>query len=215
MLLPLIPSVHPSAHSAGAGLAARQGLCLSILKRDQQSCRFCGLPAGSWQDVFHLNNDHDDWSADNLAAACPLCHGVQHIGSASADREMRVIWLPEITQNALNVIVRGIHLLLYVGGVPPSLDTRPIIDAPDLSCAWRAYAALERRAIATHSIIDTHSPRDLAAGLRALPAASYNDRARILGGLRLLHRGRCLRSGRDTYPLQLRAWAHPAGDHSL
>ena len=211
MLLPLVPSAHPSTFSAGGDWDERRTLCLLVLRRDRHLCRFCGLPAGDWQDVFNLNHDHADWSEGNLAAACPLCHAVQHIGAITADREMRVIWLPEVTQNVLNVLVRGIHLALLAGGVPPTLDTRPILDDVDLGCAWRAYAALDRRAGAALGVVDSRSPRDLAAGLRALSPAHYANRVHLLGGLRLLHRGRRLRRGRDTYPDQLSAWAALAG----
>ena len=208
MLLPLVPSVHPSAGDAGAGLAGRQQLCQAALDRDGHRCQFCGLPAGDWQDVFHVNDDHEDWRPANLAACCPLCHGAQHIGAPAANLEMRVIWLPEMTQNGLNVLVRVIHLALRAGDIAPTLAARPILGNHELACAWRAYDALDRRAVAAASVIDTDRPRDLAAGLLSVPAA---ERKRLLGGLRLLHRGRRMRGGEDSYPAQLAAWAKPAG----
>ena len=208
MLLPLVPSVHPSARDAELGVAERQKLCDAALGRDGHRCRFCGLAAGDWQDVFHVNDDHDDWRPANLAACCPLCHGAQHIGGPAANLEMRLIWLPEMTQNTLNVLVRAIHLTLRSGKIAPTLAARPILDDADLACAWRAYDALDRRAAAATSVIDTDAPRDLAAALLTVPAA---ERKRLLGGLRLLHRGRRMRAGEDSYPAQLAAWANPAG----
>ena len=211
MLLPLVPSIHPSARFAEATADERQELCLGILRRDHNTCQFCGLPAGSWQDVFHRNDDHTDWSPANLAASCPLCHGIQHIGSASANLDMRVVWLPEVTQNLLNVLVRGIHHVLHAHGVSPTLTVRPVVEDPDLACAWRAYMALDRRAASAESVIDTDRPSDLAAALQVLSSADYARRLQMLGGLRLLHRGRVVRDGHDTYPTQLDLWSRPAG----
>lgn len=211
MLLPLVPSTHPSARAAEGLLDVRQAACLATLQRDRHTCRFCGLPAGSWRDVFHRNDDHTDWSPDNLAAACPLCHAVQHIGSASASSELRVIWLPEVTQNLLNVLVRRIHRILHGHGLPPTFAQRPVRFGDDLGCAWRVYAALARRAVSARSVIDTDNPRDLAAALQALSPGNYARRAELLGGLRLLHRGRSIRQGKDTYPTQLDHWSDIAG----
>lgn len=206
MLLPLVPSVHPSAFFAGGVVGERQAACDAALRRDRHTCRFCGLPAGSWWDVFHLNDDHDDWSDHNLAAACPLCHGVQHIGDAEANQAMRVIWLPELSQSLLNVTVRGIHRVLHAEGVAPTLGKRPIVETDALICAWRAYVALDRRAASARSVIDTDRPRDLAGALRALSPSDYARRSTLLGGLRLLHRGCSTFGGRDTYPAQLARW---------
>ena len=209
MLLPLVPSVHPSAFFAEGIVRERQASCNSVLQRDRHTCRFCGLPAGSWRDVFHLNDDHEDWSDSNLAASCPICHGVQHVGDPTANQTMRVVWLPELTQSLLNVTVRGIHRILHAEGVSPTLGKRPIIETADLKCAWRAYTAFDVRAASACSVIDTDKPRDLAGALRALSPADYARRNTLLGGLRLLHRGRSLFDGEDTYPAQLDTWFPP------
>ena len=207
MLLPLIPSVHPSARVAEAVDGGRQDVCETVLQRDKHTCRFCGLPAGNWQDVFHLNDDHHDWTTANLAASCLLCHCVQHIGASTANQDMDVIWLPAIEQTVLNVIVRTIHLLLYKHATPTTLATRYMPEEHEPKAAWRAYAALSARTRDVVQLIDTHHPRDLASALRALPPAQYAKRAKLLGGLRLLHRGQHWRGGRDRYPDQLAVWA--------
>lgn len=210
-LLSLIPSVHPSARMAEAVDGGRQELCEAVLHRDNHTCRFCGLPAGNWQDVFHLNDDHHDWTPANLAASCLLCHGVQHIGASAANQDMDVIWLPQIEQPVLNVIVRTIHLLLFKHATPTTLATRYMPEEDEPKAAWRAYAALSARKRDVVQLIDTHQPRDLASALRALSPALYAKRATLLGGLRLLHRGQHWRHGRDRYPDQLALWAqHPS-----
>ena len=206
-LLPLVPSAHPSARLAEVAGAERQDLCQHTLKCAHHTCQFCGLPAGDWQDVFHLDDDHDNWSPSNLAAACPLCHAVQHIGSPTANQDMHVIWLPEAEQAPLNVLVRGIHILMHSQGVPATLTARHMPGDPALETAWRAYAALDSRRDSANRIIDSHSPLDLADALAAMSPRDYARRAKLLGGLRLLHRGQMLRHGRDLYPAQLALWA--------
>ena len=133
VLLPLVPSAHASARLADAPEAGRQGLCETVLQRDHHTCRFCGLPAGGWQDVFHLDDDHEHWTPTNLAASCPLCHGVQHIGTPNANSDMHVIWLPEVEQPVLNVLVRGIH-----GGVAVLDIQRDLVGTTMLRAAQRA-----------------------------------------------------------------------------
>ena len=122
---------------------------------------------------------------------------------------MRVVWLPELTQNLLNVVVRNIHRTFYREGLPATLEKRPIVAEHDLVCAWRAYTALQRRAGSARSVIDTDRPSELAVALQALSPGDYARRVSLLGGLRLLHRGRSIRDGRDFYPEQLRAWFAP------
>lgn len=206
-LLPLIPSAHPSARLAEAVGAQRQDLCQHALERARHTCQFCGLPAGGWQDVFHLDDDHDNWTPANLAASCPLCHAVQHIGSPTANQDMHVIWLPDVEQPLLNVLVRGIHTILHGHGVPTTLTARHMPDDAPLEAAWRAYAALDGRRDAANRVIDSHYPLDLADALAAMSQRDYARRATLLGGLRLLHRGQMLRHGRDLYPAQLTLWA--------
>ena len=206
-LLPLVPSAHPSARLAEAVGAERQGLCQHTLKRDHHTCQFCGLGAGDWQEVFHLDDDHDNWTPANLAAACPLCHAVQHIGSPTANQDMHVIWLPDVEQSLLNVLVRGIHTIMHSQGVPTTFTARHMPDDTALEAAWRAYAALDARRDAADRIIDSHHPLDLADALAAMSPRDYARRVKLLGGLRLLHRGQMLRHGRDLYPAQLALWA--------
>ena len=206
-LLPLVPSAHPSARLAETAGPGRQELCQEALKRAHHTCQFCGLPAGGWQDVFHLDDDHDNCTPANLAASCPLCHAVQHIGSPTANQDMHVIWLPELEQAPLNVLVRGVHLLLHGQNVPTTLTARHMPDDPALECAWRAYAVLDARRDGANKVIDTHHPLDLADALAAMRPRDYARRAKLLGGLRLLHRGQMLRQGRDLYPAQLALWS--------
>ncbi len=58
---------------------------------------------------------------------------------------MHVIWLPDVEQSLLNVLVRGIQTLMHSQGVPTTLTARHMPDDPALEAAWRAYAAFDPR----------------------------------------------------------------------
>jgi intracellular multiplication protein IcmJ len=204
-LLPLVPTAHPSAWPAGGGSGARREADLLL----QTPCRFCGLIAAGWQEPFHLNGDHTDDSAANVVAGCALCHLVQHLDRPAIEDEAVLIWLPEMSQAALNAVVRRTQLVFHVHGEPPSMDRRPSIGTSALRTAFRTYQELSRRSEAALARLGSASPRDLGAALLSLPKAAQERRRELLGGLRLLGRGRLFRGGRDVYPQLLDALRAP------
>ena len=96
-LLPLVPSVHPSAWIFEPDGAGHEEAIRAAFARDRHTCRFCGHVATAWQEVFHLDSDHDNWAVDNLVTACTLCHGVQHLGRPTVEQEQVLIWLPDMS----------------------------------------------------------------------------------------------------------------------
>jgi len=182
----------------------------SVFERDRHACRFCGHAAAGWQEVFHRDGDHDNWGADNLVTACPLCHAVQHLGRPNVLQEQVLIWLPEMSQAALNCVVRCIHLTLHAHGEPAHGGELPRSDDPTVYAALRAYQALQAEARTLERRIHTSNPRELGAVLLDLSPYAHSRQAELLGGIRLLHRGRDFRAGRDVYPKMLAAWAEGA-----
>ena len=202
-LLPLLLSAHPSAWTADAGQEERQGPSVT------GCCRFCGFDAGDRREPFHCNGDHTDQSADNIVAACPLCHLSQHPDRPQIDAEAVLIWLPEISQAGLNCLVRGIHSVLHRHGEPATAARTPRGTAPELIAAFRTFRALRARSSPALDRLGTTSFADLGAALLNLRPATYARRAELLAGLRLLPLGQLFREGRDVYPEMLAAWASP------
>lgn len=202
-LLPLLLSAHPSAWTADAGQEERQDLLVT------GCCRFCGFDAGDWREPFHCNGDHTDQSANNIVASCPLCHLCQHPERPEIDAEAALIWMPAISQAALMSLVRGIHLIAYRHGQPPSLERPPRTSDAGLVAAYRTYDALRECARPALDRIGSQSFADLGVALLGLSASAYAKRAELLAGLRLLPLGRLFRGGRDAYPEMLTAWASP------
>lgn len=84
-----------------------------ILERDNFTCQFCGFRSPKFQEVHHLDDNHNNSSPDNLVTACPLCHACNHI-ALNGDRQTgRLIWLDpalNIGQAQLNNIIRELWL---------------------------------------------------------------------------------------------------------
>jgi intracellular multiplication protein IcmJ len=205
--LPLLPSAHPSAWAVEPDETGREDVANAVFDRDDHSCRFCGHRTVGWQELFHLDGDHMNWSLANLATACVLCHSAQHLGRPTVTQELMLIWLPDMSQAALNTVVRRIHLRLHAHGERACLGKAPRFEDPRVHAARRAYRALAAEARTVERRIHTHSAHELGA---ALLAASEQERVRhdvLLGGIRLLHRGRHFHGGQDIYPQIISAWA--------
>jgi hypothetical protein len=194
-LLPLILSAHAASwvSSDWQGSGFRNS-------GSQGSCRFCGLDAASWREPFHLNGDHADESAENIVPACVLCHLAQHLGRPGIEKEAVLIWLPEISQGAVNAIVRATHLIRMAHGDSPHMEMRPRSTAPQAQAAFSAYMELRDRSKAVFARLGTASPRDLGEALVRLRAEPYARRGKLLSGVRLLPMGRLYRDGVDVYP---------------
>lgn len=198
LLLPLPSGVTPSAWTADMETAGPEGAAAAVLARDGGACRFCGDADPVAPAPFHLDGDHANWGADNLATACLLCHGAQHWNRPTIGQELVVIWAPWVPQGALNALALAVHRAFRCHGEPTALAARPAGDTPRLRAAWRAYAALAAQAAEAERIAGTASPRELGAAL--LDPVFRRRRPATLAGLRLLHLGRHFRGGRDVYP---------------
>ena len=80
------------------------------------------------------------------------------------------------------------------------MASKPSHDTHELRAAYRAYAALAEQTAPLRSRIGMASPQELAAALMSLAPEDYQRRASLLGGVRILHRGRRFEDGRDVYP---------------
>lgn len=84
-----------------------------ILQRDRYTCAYCAFSCSKFQEVHHLDGEHDNNIPENLITACPLCHATQHLGLCGKEGRGLLIWLPEMSQAALNHAVRWLELGPY------------------------------------------------------------------------------------------------------
>jgi len=170
----------------------------AILKRDRMTCAACGFQATRYQEVHHLNDDHEDNSDGNLTAICSFCHLSFHVGRAGLMGEAELIWLPEMSQTTLNHLARAIFVALRD-------DDAMKLGADALFSALRARADDARRRLGTSD------PADLGEALIALDDADYELREGKLDGLRLLPLGRRIEDGKDLFPEMVDFWVSKDG----
>ena len=168
---------------------------------DKLPCPFCGMHSGRWQRlVAPARRGHD------CAAACVLCYLCRHLERPRIDEEAAVVWLPEMSQPALNVTMREIHLQLRELGEDLYDAGRLRLDTPERCRLFHARSALSARAAATASRLGTDKPSELAGAIYRLSPGAYANRAQLLDGVRLLPFGRFYAGNKDVYPEIVDSW---------
>jgi intracellular multiplication protein IcmJ len=95
-LQPLVLSANFGDEATGPPCAAGE----TLNNTDKLPCPFCGMHSGRWQRLVAApRRGHD------CAAACVLCYLCRHLERPRIDEEAAVVWLPEMSQPALNVTV--------------------------------------------------------------------------------------------------------------
>jgi hypothetical protein len=125
---------------------------------------------------------------------------VRHLERETIAEEAVLIWLPEMTQAALNALAHGAHKRLSRAGALHRAANAFALARERPDGALEAIRTLEARRAEAEARLGTASPRLLGAALLRMKPKTYEDRARLLGGLRLLSRGRFFVDGEDIYP---------------
>jgi intracellular multiplication protein IcmJ len=199
-------SVHPSSWGR---VAETQGK-LGAKRVEGGSCRFCGLDAPDWQELFHVSGDHRDDRPGNVVSSCVLCHLSQHLDRPRIEEEACLIHAPGLSQVVINAIAREVHLaFVRRGKALPIGDLAWLEIERDLRGPYAAFKGLESLAESARDRFGTASPRELGA---ALLVSKRGGGSLDTGGLRLLPLGKYFRGGRDIYPGLLRGMieAHSA-----
>ncbi|MBN9560471.1 MAG: hypothetical protein J0H14_07035 [Alphaproteobacteria bacterium] len=177
-------------------------------------CVFCGIRSGPWQTSCDASADTP--SSNN--AACPLCALALHLERPRIDEEAGLLWLPEMSQQAINTTMREIHMQLRALGEGLHVEYRMRLDTPDRRALHHARATLADRTAMAAARLGTSAPRELGSALRRLSPGASSRRATLLGGLRLLPLGQFYEGGTDVYPEIVDTWlalAKPASQRSL
>jgi intracellular multiplication protein IcmJ len=168
---------------------------------DELPCPFCGMPSGRWERfVAPARRSHD------CAAACVLCYLCRHLERPRIDEEAALVWLTEMSQPALNVIMREIHLQLRTLGEDLYDAGRLRLDTPERLRLYDARLAFSARAAAAASHLGTDKPSELAGALCRLSPGAHANRAKLLDGVRLLPLGRFYAGNKDIYPGIVDSW---------
>jgi intracellular multiplication protein IcmJ len=153
-------------------------LVMQTLEKDNYSCRYCGFISKQYQKVIPM-----DWAATDLrdaeaVTACPFCEQCFMLENVGAMGSGTLIWMPEISQAALNHIMRAVY------ASRAQIDT-----APDYvkDCADRAFEVIFNRRGEAKRRIGTDDPVVLAAALlENIADKYYTKRGLKLDGIRLM-----------------------------
>ena len=163
---------------------------------ERAPCRFCGFHAEQWMEPCDDDSGHP-------IPACLHCHLCRHLDRPTIETEASLIWLPEVSQAALIAIVRRLHVICARHEASPAMDSIPRSRAPALLQAWGLHSAFLQRISPAERRLGSASIGDLCAAFAGMADVTAPARASLLGGLRLLPRGRFFRDGRDVYPALL------------
>ena len=158
-------------------------------------CQFCGETVGKVPDAFAAK-----------VPCCVLCGLVQNLGRPRVDEEAQLIWLPELSQPALNALTRRVHINLRHHGESLETGAQPSTAAGDLPTLYQAGQALLARRGEAETRLGTSDPSHLADALLRLSPAGFKRRDVLLGGVRLLPMGKLFEAEGDVYPQIVDSW---------
>lgn len=160
----------PLVFSAALGVAGTHGRATGAGTGEKARCRFCGGVIGA--EPSGLFGDPDE------VPSCVLCHLVRHLDRPRIDDEALLIWLPEMSQPALNSLVRKMHSRLRALGETLHVEASPLLDTEDRPVLWHAQQALLGRSEAAAARLGSARPGDLADALVRLSPSVYGVRWR-------------------------------------
>ena len=77
--------------------------------RDFHICHFCGFPSRKYQELLVHNGQ--EWHPESVKTACIFCAQCSTLDWVGKMRSGMIIYLPELTQNELNRLLKVIYVL--------------------------------------------------------------------------------------------------------
>ncbi|OYV50779.1 MAG: hypothetical protein B7Z77_05215 [Acidocella sp. 20-58-15] len=176
----------PAPHDARGSIVAKANA--------GKACSFCGLSAG-----LHAMNIGKEIS-------CVLCGLVQSLHRTTIDEELRLIWLPEMSQPALNVLVRQIHISLQELGESVHCDDTPKTPEEMRPALFTAQRILRERSEAISERLGSSRASDLSDALTILASRHGDLKDLPWGGLRAFPTGRFYVAGVNVYDEIVGRW---------
>jgi len=138
--------------------------------------------------------------------ACVLCGLVQSLQRSTIDEELRLIWFPEMSQAALNVLVRQIHIELQELEEPVHCDATPGSPEGMRSALYNAQRILRERSESVAERLGSDRASDLGDALTILAGRHATPADLPWGGLRALPTGRFYIAGVNVYDEIVSHW---------
>jgi hypothetical protein len=131
---------------------------------------------------------------------------VQSLPRTTIDEELRLIWLPEMSQPALNVLVREIHIDLQELGESVYCDDTPKTPEGMRPALYAAQRILRERSEAIAERLGSSLASDLADALTVLRNRHGDLQNLPWGGLRAFPTGRFYVAGLNVYDEIVASW---------
>lgn len=109
----------------------------AITAATPHSCEVCGAPGG--KDGAALEKHLVGPS--KIKHVCPICHHCFHLDFAGLQKSGKIIWLPEVTQENLNLLCLAMFLVIHKSGVNRNNDDAKAL----LGHVKRMYASFRKR----------------------------------------------------------------------
>jgi intracellular multiplication protein IcmJ len=201
VLFPLTLGVRPSSGAGAASVSQLKSITEKAQKRDDGVCRFCGFQARQFQRVIPWAEAGDPPFA-TVCIFCESCLSLERNGVTGAGL---LLWLPEISQVALNHIVRAVYAARTEKG-------------PMAALATRALDALTVRRSEAKKRLGSDDPLLLATILKeSLDPDDVKASAAKLEGIRLLPSEKYIVRGpkgdANQLPRLAKYWLSPAGPY--
>ena len=162
----------------------------SILKRDNNTCQFCGFASDKYQEVHHIDDNHANNDPSNLVTTCSLCHAAHHIGFSGIQNRGIMIYIDpskNITQADINNVVRS----LWVAESSKNKD----INMSAIGMLSRLYKC----SVSARRAIKTSDATVFGDFLLSLSDKDYKNRADKLKGVYFL-------PTKDQFHMQFKHW---------
>ncbi|MFS1426447.1 type IVB secretion system protein IcmJDotN [Vibrio splendidus] len=147
------------------------------LERDNHACGYCGFRSAKFQEVHHLDDNHNNNELSNLITTCSLCHMCHHIGFAGFKELgdlIRIDPKENLTQASLNSLVRA----LWMAESSPNKELA--------QGATSLYNRLHLLSVNAKRQLGTNKPDVLARFMISLDDREYGKRKEKLEGIYFL-----------------------------
>ena len=82
-------------------------LRMTILQRDNFTCRYCGFKTEKWQIAQHIDGNHENNSPRNLETICQMCNLIHHAGQGCVVQGVVDLYAEsKYTQNEVVILTR-------------------------------------------------------------------------------------------------------------
>ncbi len=187
-----------------------------VLQLHDFTCQFCGFKAKKWQEVHHLDDNHNNNSIENLVTACSFCHQCHHIGLAGMTNSARLAWIPELSLVEINHMIRSKlilnHWLTKIG------QSGQIVEMNRLKAIITAVdTAVNARCNLIKNEFGSDNPTILGEAIIEC-ADVFDNRESRLSGIRLVPTGTLFRGGdggamEDKIPTMVESWLEEQGTY--